>query len=39
MRIQERATYQIGDILQAYDGRVGTVIYTHMRNDAVFPNE
>lgn len=37
--MQERVTYQIGDLLQAYDGRVGTVVYTHKGADTLFPNE
>lgn len=39
MHTQERAMYQIGALFQAYDGRIGRIVYTHMRNDAVFPNE
>ncbi|CAA9560027.1 hypothetical protein AVDCRST_MAG81-559 [uncultured Synechococcales cyanobacterium] len=37
--MKERATHQIGDIVQAYDGCIGRVVYTHQRTDTAFPDE
>lgn len=35
----ERVKYQIGNILQVYYGRIGTVVYTHDKTDSPFPND
>jgi len=37
--MKERVTYQIGDTVQAYDGCIGTVVYTHESIGSTFPDE
>lgn len=32
-------TYQVGDLVQAYDGHIGIVIYTHKEASSTFPND
>jgi hypothetical protein len=37
--MKENVTYQIGNTVQAYDGSIGIVIYTHQRTGTAFPDE
>ncbi len=37
--MKENVTYQIGNTVQAYDGSIGIVIYTHHRTGTAFPDE
>jgi hypothetical protein len=37
--MKENVTYQIGNTVQAYDGSIGIVIYTHQRTGTAFGDE
>jgi len=37
--MKESVTYQTGDTVQAYDGRIGIVVYTHQRTGTAFSDE
>jgi len=37
--MQERVTFQLGDTVQAYDGCIGRVVYTHQQTNTAFPDE
>jgi hypothetical protein len=37
--MKEIVTYQIGDTVQAYDGRIGIVVYTHQKTGSAFGDE